>query len=103
MNLKFQLRIFLETRRMTASELARLSDVPKQSISDWLGGSIPRDIQKLKRVADALRTTVDHLVFGNGTTFAPAPSGTSPEPVDSEWIPVQFEGRMRKVSGPIHT
>jgi len=84
MNLKFQLRVYLENRKMTASQLARLADVPKQSISDWLGGSIPRDLQKLKRVADALQTTVDHLAFGTGTTLLP-------------------EGGLKKGSDPIRS
>ncbi len=106
MNLKTQLRLFLQSRGLSASELARMADVPKQSISDWLGGTLPRDIQKLKRVADVLRTSVDHLVFGDGISHAPQPN-TNPKVDDPEWVKVEFEGRfegqfkglMRKISG----
>ena len=66
MNLKKQLKLYLENKGLTASELSRLSGVPKQSISDWLGGSNPRDIRSVKKVAEALAVTLDHLVFGEG-------------------------------------
>ena len=66
MNLKNQLKFYLEENGITASTLARLSGVPKQSISDWLAGSNPRDIRQVKKVADSLKTTIDHLVFGEG-------------------------------------
>ncbi|MBU6155181.1 MAG: helix-turn-helix transcriptional regulator [Bdellovibrionales bacterium] len=96
MNLKSQLRLFLQSRGISASDLARLSGVPKQSISDWLGGTAPRDIQKLKRVADAFGTTIDHLVFGEGVPEKPA---SSPRMLEKDqWIQVKFEGRIKQSS-----
>jgi len=72
MNLKKQLKLYLENKDLTASELSRLAGVPKQSLSDWLAGSNPRDIRTVKRVADALEVSLDHLVFGEGLQVAPA-------------------------------
>jgi transcriptional regulator with XRE-family HTH domain len=66
MNLKKQIKLYLDEKSITASELARNSGVPKQSISDWLAGSNPRDIRQVKKVADVFNVSVDHLVFGDG-------------------------------------
>ena len=65
MKVKKQLSYYLELRGLTASDLSRMSGVPKQRISDWLGGVIPRDIQSLKKVTDVLSITIDDLCFGD--------------------------------------
>jgi hypothetical protein len=52
------------TRNLRMTELARVAKVPKQSISDWLIGSAPRDPMKAKRVAMALGMSLDQLLFG---------------------------------------
>ncbi len=66
MNLKNQLKLFIERNYLTMTTLSQKSGVPKSTISDWLNGSAPRDLRKLKKVADALNTTVDHLCWGKG-------------------------------------
>src|ERR1700733_10748750 len=66
MNLKNQLRYFLDQREISASQLAKRAKVPKQSLSGWLSGSNPRDVRQVKRVADALGVTIGHLLFGSG-------------------------------------
>jgi transcriptional regulator with XRE-family HTH domain len=66
MNLKKQIKIYLEDRNIRASELCRLSGFSKQSISEWMAGSNPRDIRHLKKVAQIFNVSVDHLVFGGG-------------------------------------
>ncbi len=66
MNLKSQLKLFIERNYLTLTTLSEKSGVPKSTISDWLHGSAPRDLRKLKKVADALETTVDQLCWGKG-------------------------------------
>jgi len=110
MNLKNQLRYYLEHRNITASHLARCSGVPKQSISDWLSGSNPRDIRQVKKVADFLSITVDHLVFGEGrepkplavTVSLPSKTGSKPHPADTDgdWSGGLFEVRFRRIKNP---
>ncbi len=98
MNLKKQLKSFLEARNLTASELSRITGVPKQSISDWLGGSNPRDVRLVKRVADVFSVSLDHLFFGDGVVekgrLRPIEvTSTS----DDEWITGVFEGKFRRI------
>lgn len=64
MNLDKNLKMLLDKRGMSVSHLARMSDVPKQTISDWLTGRKPKSLMSLKRVADTLEVTVDYLCFG---------------------------------------
>lgn len=66
LNLKGQLNFYLKSYGWTPAELARRSGAPKQSISDWMAGTPPRNLVLLKKVADTLQTTVDNLLFGQG-------------------------------------
>lgn len=68
MNLKSQLTLYMQHEGLTPTTLARKSSVARTSINEWLTNekSSPKDLTKLKRVADTLSTTVDHLCFGAG-------------------------------------
>lgn len=68
MKLKNNLREILSRKGMSAAELARVSKVPKTTISDWLAGSSPKNLQQVKTVADILNLSVDELVFGASPT-----------------------------------
>ena len=100
MNLKKQIKIHLQLRGITASELSRQSGVPKQNISDWLAGTMPRDIRKVKKIADALNVSIDHLVFVEGTEVNEKGvidfSKNQPNKL-SDWMGGTFEVKFRKV------
>lgn len=66
MNLKNQLRRYLEYSNFTVSELSRKAQVPKSTIHEWLQGSMPRNIDKLKSLANTLDVSLDHLCYGEG-------------------------------------
>lgn len=66
MNLKSQLRYFLDLRQLSAAELARRAKTSPQTISHWLNGGKAKDVNKVKRVADVLGTSLDNLLFGEG-------------------------------------
>jgi transcriptional regulator with XRE-family HTH domain len=99
MNLKAQLKFYIDYRNTTAAELSRKSGVSKQVISLWLSGSKPKNIDQVKKVATALGTTIDNLVFGSGR-------GDDSKAIDIEsilgdgWITGLFEVRMRRVKKP---
>ena len=100
MNLKKQLRCYLDAREMTASHLAKKAGVPKQSLSGWLAGSNPRDVRQVKRVANALGTTVDHLMFGNGIDPEAQKITELDALLGDGWIGGLFEVRFRRVKKP---
>jgi transcriptional regulator with XRE-family HTH domain len=97
MNLKGQLKLYLEHTGMSASQLAKKSSVPRQSLSDWISGSKPRDIAQVKRVAEVLGTSVDHLVFGNGLDNKSQKITELDALLGDEWISGLFEVRFRRV------
>lgn len=97
MNLKQQLRTYLELRDMTAAELARKSGVSKQVISLWLGGAEPKKLTQVKKVASVLGTTVDHLCFGSGKDEASQKITELDALLGDGWVSGLFEVRFRRV------
>jgi transcriptional regulator with XRE-family HTH domain len=97
MNLKNQLRHFLDVKEISASQLAKKAKVPKQSLGGWLSGSNPRDVRQVKRVADALGVTVDHLLFGNGEDLGKQKVTELEALLGDGWVAGVFEVRFRRV------
>jgi transcriptional regulator with XRE-family HTH domain len=96
-NLKKQLRFYLDQRGMSAAQLAKKAEVPKQSLSGWLGGSNPRDVRQIKRVADVLGITVDNLMFGEGPDSQTEQVTSLEGLIGDQWIGGLFEVRLRRV------
>ncbi len=97
MNLKKQLKYYLDRNDLTASQLARKASVPKQSLSGWLAGSNPRDVKQVKRVADVLNTTLDNLLFGEGPEAQTQKAVDLGALVGDEWFSGVFEMKIRRV------
>jgi transcriptional regulator with XRE-family HTH domain len=101
MNLKKQLSAYLKAKNISASELSRITGIPKQSISDWLAGSNPRDIRLVKKVADVFSVSIDHLFFGDGVVERVENAALRPIEIqsdsDGEWITGVFEGKFRRI------
>ncbi len=59
-----QFQKLLDINDLSISKLARITNISKQTLSNWQNGGSPRDIHKVKRVADALKVSVDELLYG---------------------------------------
>lgn len=99
MNLKKQLRFYLDTHDLSAAQLARKANIPKQSLSGWLAGSNPRDVRQVKKVADALGVTLDNLMFGSGQDEDTKKHAELSALLGDEWIGGVFEVKFRRVKG----
>ena len=97
MNLPKQIQFYLRLRGMTAAELARKAGVSKQVISQWANGSRPRDVEQVKKVADAFGTTVDSLLFGSGKDMSAERVTELDALLGSEWISGLFEVKFRRI------
>ncbi len=62
--IKSILRKLLAERDITPAQLARATQVPPQTINNWLSGLEPRNLGQLKLVADYFEISVDFLVYG---------------------------------------
>jgi transcriptional regulator with XRE-family HTH domain len=64
-------------------EAASLAGVPPSTINNWRSGSAPRDFTAVKRLAEALGTTLSLLLTGESdaasSSAAPTPSAVFPE------------------------
>lgn len=100
MNLKTQLKFYLNKRGMSASELARKAGVSKQLLSQWLNGAEPRKVQQVKKVADALGTSVDHILFGSGEDRERMRVTELDALLGDGWIGGVFELQIRRIKKP---
>lgn len=57
------LKLLIELKELTVSELARRTDVPKSNILTWLNGANP-NLEQLDKVAQYFNVSIDYLVFG---------------------------------------
>jgi transcriptional regulator with XRE-family HTH domain len=69
-NIAANVKILLEQKDWSASDLSRESGVPKMTISDILAEKRCPRVDVLKKIADAFFASLDQLV----TIQAPAPS-----------------------------
>lgn len=97
MNLKSQIKFYLDARGITAADLSRRSGVSKQTLSLWLGGSEPRKLSQVKLVAEALGVSVDHLCFGQGLDPGADRITELDALLGDTWIGGLFEVRFRRV------
>ena len=106
MNLQNQLKYYLKAYGISAFELSRRSKVPKQSISDWLNGVVPRSFPHVKSVAETFGLTIDELCYGDAGQGAPQERlavklGDGHASVDTSnqiWMSGFFEGHIRKIT-----
>lgn len=69
MKLSSTLESLCKKKGITLAELARRSDVPKQTIHNWTTGRRSINPDQLKRVAQTLETSVHFLLFGEQDPF----------------------------------
>lgn len=96
MNLKDQLQLYIECNGLNASALARKAGVPNATISDWLAGRKPRNIDQVKKVADALKVPLEHLLYGSGVQKLESDVDLESLLGDG-WISGLFEVKLRRV------
>ena len=96
-NLKHQLKLYLEKKDITAAQLAKKAGVSKQVISLWLNGGAPRKMEQIRSVAEVLGTTIDHLCFGTGIQSSSRSTDDFDSLPSDEWLSGIFEIRIRRV------
>lgn len=77
MSIKQNLKSAMKKQGITLTALAKRSQVPKQTINDWLSGTSPRNLQDLLKVATALDLSIDALIRGNASNDSGEKDGWS--------------------------
>ena len=96
MNLKDQLRFYLNCRNMSVSQLSKVAGVPNATLNSWVNGRRPRNFDHVKLVADALEATIDNLLYGNGADEVDKVADIE-ELLNDGWIGGTFEIKIRRV------
>jgi transcriptional regulator with XRE-family HTH domain len=86
MKLKENLKILIEQKGISAVQLAKLANVRKQRISDWLAGANPKDFDQVRAIAQALGVSLDTLLFGSIHGQDPVDSRLQAIPHDTEIV-----------------
>ncbi|MCT4642768.1 MAG: helix-turn-helix domain-containing protein [Bacteriovoracaceae bacterium] len=55
---------YLENRRLSLRELAAKAQIPYSTLHSWQENRTPKDIEKVKRLANTIGINVDELIFG---------------------------------------
>jgi len=91
MRLKEQLKHLLDQNNMNPTQLSRKANVPRQTVGNWLSGQAPKNLDQVKRVADLLHVTLDHLLYGEEVT----------QSLMNELLSKRFEVRIiREIESP---
>jgi transcriptional regulator with XRE-family HTH domain len=97
LNLKHQLKLFLQHHEMTPAQLSRKSNVSQQVLSLWIKGADPKKMSQVKQVADVFGTSVDHLCFGEGLDKEAQKVTELDAIFNDQWVSGLFEVRFRRV------
>jgi transcriptional regulator with XRE-family HTH domain len=63
--LKENLKHLIVLKDINVSQLARFTDLPINTVHNWLNGQSPQNLEQLKKVADYFEITIDDLCFGS--------------------------------------
>lgn len=97
LNLKSQLKLFLDHHNMTPAQLSRKSGVSQQVLSLWLKGADPKKMSQAKDVASVFGVSVDHLCFASGLNVEAQKVTELDALLGDEWISGLFEVRFRRI------
>lgn len=101
MNFKKQLEFYLDHLDMTAAQLARKANLPKQTVHNWLTGQMPRNFDQVKKIAEALgNIPLDNLLYGEGLDDSRSRSSSKVLDLlmsDDQWLSGTFEIKIRRV------
>ena len=89
------LKKLLNEKDMSIAQLARATQVPAQTIHNWLCGQMPGNIMQLKRVADYFNQGLDYMCFGYDRRFSTAKEAT-PTKLHNEINAGMYEVILRK-------
>ena len=93
MKLKENLKQLLQDNALNVPRLSKLTGISRQTLSNWMAGQSPKNIEQVKTVADHFGVSVDSLCFGK-----PKKSKSSPiEEMSDEINAGVFEVVLRRV------
>lgn len=59
-----QLKQLLKNKDLTAAKLSRATGINQKTLSEWLSGRTPRDLDQIKILSEYLEVEIGYLLFG---------------------------------------
>jgi transcriptional regulator with XRE-family HTH domain len=89
------LKKLIRQRGLTTAELAHAVSISPKTISDWLAGSVPRDLNSVRACARYFHVSLHFILFGEEENL----NGLPKEIVEkAELQPGRYEIIVRRVS-----
>jgi transcriptional regulator with XRE-family HTH domain len=66
MELKSILKHLIKEEGITISQLSKRTQVPVQTLHNWLNGIEPRSLKQVRKVSEYFEVSLDYLCFGVG-------------------------------------
>ena len=82
------LRRTMDRKKLTIRELSTKTGVSRSTLSDWLSGTAPRNLEEVRTVARVIGVSFEFLIFGDED---------KPLPIDLDTFPAEtlFHGYCR--------
>jgi len=94
-NIKTTLKRLVAESGITVTHLARATNIPAQTLHNWLAGAEPKSLVQLKRVSEYFDVSLDYLCFGKE-----AKPNKSLTEYENEINAGVFEVVLRKIKPP---
>ncbi len=65
MRLAENLSLLVKRQNISVSSLAKKTNIPNQTIHNWINGYNPQNIDHLKQIANFFNVTIDQLCFSS--------------------------------------
>ncbi len=65
MKLKENLKALMEANGITLTELSKRTNVPKQTIHNWLCGTEPKSLNQIRAIATFFKLSIEELCYGD--------------------------------------
>lgn len=95
MNLKDQLKFYLDQHKLSVLQLSKQTKVPNATLAEWLKGRSPKKMDQVKAVADFFDVSIDHLCYGDGEEKDQIME--LDDIIGNQWLSGTFEVRLRRV------
>jgi len=92
MQLRKTLKILMQKKGLTIKRLSIETGISESTIKTWLGGSNPRSMRDVLKVAKHLETTLEYLLFEEDSKLDPNNFNSLPlEELFHGWLRVKIE------------
>lgn len=97
MRLTDNLKLLFKEKETTVSNVSRITEIPIQTIHNWMNGHQPQNIEYLKKLSEYFGLTIDEICFSSSSEVLKSKSNTI-DKYEDEINAGVFEVILRRVN-----